>query len=253
MGIKLVKKEALIVFVIVLGVFLRLLDRSGNRRGVEMIRMSIAIYAGRAGFPTAPSGCPCPGRGGWRSAAPLSLGTSRSWGRALPLRSSRLFLRNYTSRRAPGKTTAPGVLCAASGGDGVKMAAGEEEGSAAEPEQEPAAEDPRSFKDLVRLGRSRSCRRCSLRCPREQRPVPPRGGGRGAAGPSAAQTRAGSGAGPGQELRALGRCPAALGTAAPVAAIFKLYKLDMVFFIFYGHGSPLRWRDRCVWGGKCLV
>uniref|UniRef100_A0A8D2MJN7 Uncharacterized protein n=1 Tax=Zonotrichia albicollis TaxID=44394 RepID=A0A8D2MJN7_ZONAL len=90
MGIKLIKKEALTVFVIVLGVLLRLLDRSGNRMGVEMIRMSIAIYAGRAGgqaFPAALSGCRCPGRGGWRSAAPLSRAPLGAEG-ALPLRSA---------------------------------------------------------------------------------------------------------------------------------------------------------------------
>lgn len=54
------------------------------------------------------------------------------------------------------------------------MAAGEPEGSAAESEQEQeaVAEETRSFKDLVRLGRSRFWPRCSLPGPEEQRPAP---------------------------------------------------------------------------------
>lgn len=58
----------------------------------------------------------------------------------------------------------------------AKMAAGEEEGSVVEPEQEqePAVEEPRSFKDLVRLGQSRFCPRCSLPCPADQAGGAPR-------------------------------------------------------------------------------
>lgn len=37
MGIKLIRKEVLTVFVIVLGVFLRLLDSRGSRMGVERV------------------------------------------------------------------------------------------------------------------------------------------------------------------------------------------------------------------------
>lgn len=37
MGTRLIRKEALTVFVMVLGVFLRLGDRSGNRMGVERV------------------------------------------------------------------------------------------------------------------------------------------------------------------------------------------------------------------------
>lgn len=36
-GIKLIRKEVLTVFVIVLGVFLRLSDRRGNKMGVERV------------------------------------------------------------------------------------------------------------------------------------------------------------------------------------------------------------------------
>lgn len=104
------------------------------------------------------------------------------------------------------------------------MAAGEEDGSAVEPEQEPAAEEeqPRSFKDLVRLDGSRFC-------PGSGCPVPA-ALSRGAASclPRAARVpradtcgapRApvpGSGSSCGRELRALG--PAAVGMAAPIAA-----------------------------------
>lgn len=110
------------------------------------------------------------------------------------------------------------------------MAAGEEDGSAVEPEQEPAvepeqepaAEEPRSFKDLVRLGQSRFCPRCRLPCPEEQCPASPARmrPGEVPGGPCAAgrhvRRSAGPGAGLGRELRALG--PAAVGMAAPIAA-----------------------------------
>lgn len=133
------------------------------------------------------------------------------------------------------------------GRSGAKMAAGEEEGLAAEPEQEPAAEKPRSFKDLVRLGRSPFCPWWSLPCPEEQRPARPAWTRPGelSAGPTRAALRRG-GAGPGQDLWALGRCPAQVGIGAPIAApqpaaaIFKLSKLDIAFFVFYGHVSPLK-------------
>lgn len=135
------------------------------------------------------------------------------------------------------------------------MAAGEEEAGAAEqePEQEPAAEEPRSFKDLVRLGRSRFCPWYSLPCPEEQRPAPPARmrPGELPAGPVWPRGRhvrrsAGGGARPGQELWALGRCPAEVGIDAPIAApqpaaaIFKLSQPDIAFFVFCGRGSPLK-------------
>lgn len=99
------------------------------------------------------------------------------------------------------------------------MAAGEEDGSAVEPEQEPAAEEeqPRSFKDLVRLDGSRFCPGSGCPVPRSSVLPPPRG-------PCAAGRHVRRSAGPGaglghscgRELRALG--PAAVGMAAPIAA-----------------------------------
>lgn len=75
------------------------------------------------------------------------------------------------------------------------MAAGEEDGSAVEPEQEPAAEEeqPRSFKDLVRLDGSRFCPGSGCPVPRSSVLPPPRG-------PCAAGRHVRRSAGPGAGL-----------------------------------------------------
>lgn len=167
------------------------------------------------------------------------------------------------------------------------MAAGGEEGRAAEPEPEAAAEEPRSFKDLVSPGWSRFCPCCSLRRPAYPaegssshspvwQAVQAAGGPRpgGAAGarrggcrrvgrrrrvdPRAwCRARAGG-------LRSSGLCSGEVGLAAllcaaqPAACIFSCVKLPRCFPFSVLVGYPQRgretaggaWKDPCVsWGG----
>lgn len=119
------------------------------------------------------------------TAAAIATATAGNGRRARPLeprpaRSDWLFPPNYESLNAPREGrrdySSQSALRRLRRGR-CKMAAGGEEGRAAEPEPEPAAEpevaaeEPRSFKDLVSPGWSRFCPCCSLR-----RPAYPAGG-----------------------------------------------------------------------------
>lgn len=117
------------------------------------------------------------------TAAAIATATAGNGRRARPLeprpaRSDWLFPPNYESLNAPREGrrdySSQSALRRLRRGR-CKMAAGGEEGRAAEPEPaaepEVAAEEPRSFKDLVSPGWSRFCPCCSLR-----RPAYPAGG-----------------------------------------------------------------------------
>lgn len=229
------------------------------------------------------------------TAAAIATATAGNGRRARPLeprpaRSDWLFPPNYESLNAPREGrrdySSQSALRRLRRGR-CKMAAGGEEGRAAEPEPEPAAEpevaaeEPRSFKDLVSPGWSRFCPCCSLR-----RPAYPAGGSsshspvwqavQAAGGPrpgGAAGSRGGGGGrlmgrlDPWASCRAWagglgssGLCSGEVGLAALLCAaqlagcIFSCVNLPRCFPVSVLVGYPQRgretaggaWKDPCV-------